>query len=157
MTNTEKLYTATVNVPGYLPMDDEPPTFDTAQEAWSYLCDERERGTWNSDEYDGAWQTLQFLGRGETGHAYAEIRHAGLTSMIDVDTLTGTLYADTPGYDGDHDLGLAYSVDVIEHVSYPHTAGYLYDCPACENGPCVCSADPERLAPCVSSNCERSE
>jgi len=154
MMNTEKLYLATVNVPGYLPMGDELPTFDTAQEAWSYLCDERERDEENGDDEDNysiTRETLACLATPTSG--IPEVA----SCMVDARTLCGTVYGPTPGCNGDHDLGLAYSVDVIEHVSYPHAAGYLYDCLACENGPCVCSVDPERSAPCVSSNCERSE
>ena len=36
------------------------------------------------------------------------------------------------------------------HVDYPHFPGRLYDCDACEYGPCECGpAD----APCVSVYC----
>lgn len=60
------------------------------------------------------------------------------------------------------------------HADYPHSPGYLYDCNACENGPCVCSDpcnDPdcissghhapgaigEHLSPCMSNECQRAE
>jgi hypothetical protein len=36
-----------------------------------------------------------------------------------------------------------------EHANYPHEPGALYDCLACENGPCVCDGD----AGCVSDEC----
>lgn len=36
-------YVATINVPGYLPMDDDPPVFDSAREAWQYLVGEVDR------------------------------------------------------------------------------------------------------------------
>lgn len=39
----------------------------------------------------------------------------------------------------------------LGHVDYPHHFGRLYDCPACENGPCYC--DPTTDAPCVSIDC----
>jgi hypothetical protein len=38
-----------------------------------------------------------------------------------------------------------------EHANYPHLPGRLYDCAACELGPCVC--DPATDAPCVSDHC----
>jgi len=110
MTNTEKLYLATTNVPGYLPMDDEPPTFDTAEDAWSYLADERERGEENGDDEDDysiTRETLACLATPTSGVP------EGASCMVDARTRCGTVYGDTPGYDGDHDLGLAYSVDVI--------------------------------------------
>lgn len=37
----------------------------------------------------------------------------------------------------------------MEHVDYPHHPGTLYDCPACEQGACVC-VDGEG---CVSEQC----
>lgn len=38
----------------------------------------------------------------------------------------------------------------IDHVTYPHEPGTLYDCAGCENGPCVC--DGESFG-CVSQDC----
>ena len=37
-----------------------------------------------------------------------------------------------------------------EHVDYPHDPGRLYDCAACEQGPCTCT---DTDAPCVSAYC----
>lgn len=42
-----------------------------------------------------------------------------------------------------------------EHVSYPHHPGYLYDCPGCEEGPCVCEGREQELSPCLSRECVR--
>ena len=42
------------------------------------------------------------------------------------------------------------------HVNYPHEPGYLFDCPGCEQGPCVCERD-DGLAPCVSNECVRGD
>lgn len=41
------------------------------------------------------------------------------------------------------------------HVDYPHAPGYLYDCLACEHGPCQCTDEHGRAlyAPCVSAEC----
>lgn len=44
----------------------------------------------------------------------------------------------------------------LGHVNYPHDPGYLWDCPACELGPCRCEGHLE-LAPCVSRNCTQQQ
>lgn len=90
-------YVATTNIVGYLPMDDDPPVFDTPREAWQYLVSEVER-SWDycPDDENGA-------------HLEA---HTALHN-IDQDNI-GTVIAGTPGYQGDHDLGIAYSVSVAE-------------------------------------------
>ena len=104
-------YVATINIPGYLPMDDEPPIFETAQEAWQYLAEERELSE-SEFVYDD---------RGVDGHngefacALSETLHVLIAHASDKWLVTdferaGTVYGDTPGYDGDHDLGLAYCV-----------------------------------------------
>jgi hypothetical protein len=90
------MYVATINVPGYLPMDDEPPTFDTAREAWQYLV----------SEVDRAWDDFPEDDNG----ACLEVH----TAMHNLDqSQPGTVYGPTPGYDGSHDLGLAYSVTEV--------------------------------------------
>jgi hypothetical protein len=95
-------YVATINTPGYLPMDDDPPVFDTAREAWAYLADERERGeddyAEDDEDYSDTYQDLVSLANGYTKNGDEP----------------GTIYGPTPGYDGNHDLGLAYSVDIWE-------------------------------------------
>lgn len=105
-------YLATVNIPGYLPQDDEPPTFDTAREAWEYLADERERDELPDDlnHLSRTWRELYALGMlDDPEHTQRWIAVLGL----DPDG-TGTIYGPTPGYDGQHDLGLAYSVTRID-------------------------------------------
>lgn len=94
-------YVATVNVPGYLPMDDDPPVFDTAREAWAYLADERDRAI------DDVWQE----GDPDTDDACVELLYLAETGP---EPGVGTVYGSTPGYEGDHDLGLAYSVSEVE-------------------------------------------
>jgi hypothetical protein len=106
-------FMAIVNVPGYLPEDDDPPVFDTAQSAWKYLADERERGE-DSAEY-GAFDPDQF----EYSDTLRSLRYAAGPDVVygsshednplNADG-TGVIYGSTPGYDGDHDLGLAYCV-----------------------------------------------
>ena len=64
----------------------------------------------------------------------------------------------TPGYyvalvdypsDGSEPNGWAVAYRPA-HVDYPHLPGWLYDCEACESGPCTCDAT---TAPCVSRHC----
>ncbi len=38
----------------------------------------------------------------------------------------------------------------MDHVGYPHAPGTLYDCAACELGPCACTEGEQ----CVSIECE---
>ena len=88
-------YVATINVPGYLPMDDDPPVFDEIRQAWDWLADERNR-SWNDDDDDQGPDYDPVMGE--------------MGGMVDI----GTVYGSTPGYDGDHDLGLAYSVSIVD-------------------------------------------
>ena len=92
-----KRYVATINTPGYLPTDDDPPVFDTAREAWEYL----------ESEFRGSMETLAF---------YTEIQMAVADEFIRFQTAgaIGSVFTTTPGYDGDHDLGLSYSVSEVE-------------------------------------------
>jgi hypothetical protein len=87
-----------MNVFGYLPWDDdEPPVFDTASDAWAYLAEQRrEQEEITGDEVPT--ETVSAL------DAYAVTEHG-----------PGTLYGSSPGYDGDHDLGIAYSVTETEN------------------------------------------
>ncbi len=91
-------YVATVNTPGYLPQDDEPPVFDTAREAWEYLADQREREEEDSEPDAPADQELS-----DTYHELWLHRDE-----------PGTVYGPTPGYQGSHDLGLAYCVTPVD-------------------------------------------
>lgn len=98
------LYVATINTPGYLPENDEPDVFDTPGEAWAYLRDARERAEdlFAEDDETPYSDTYQYL--------RARARFA--TKIPTWFGATGTLYGDTPGYWGNHDLGEAYSVNV---------------------------------------------
>lgn len=89
------VYTAIMNVPGYLPWDDPATGFGTAAEAWAYLAEMRE---YQEDGQDSPEDS-------EYTRLPAEMRDM---------TCTGTIYGDTPGYDGSHDLGIAYSVEEEE-------------------------------------------
>ena len=116
-------YVATVNTPGYLPMcacqctspgylpmDDDPPVFDTAREAWEYLREELGAGmnddAWQPDDPNDPEGPHSLTPLALALEAWAEGR--GHVQE------TGTVYGDTPGYAGSHDLGLTYSVDYAE-------------------------------------------
>lgn len=110
-------YLATINVPGYMPMDDDPPVFDTAKQAWRYLFKERESAEdcfpldsdgLESGEYSDTWTALRYIAYGEHKHGN---RFEDWPTNPDG---TGVVYGDTPGYIGDHDLGLAYHVSLME-------------------------------------------
>lgn len=131
-------YVATVNVPGYLPMDDDPPVFDTAKEAWQYLAEERERGEenypdWEGDnglgEYSSTLGTLRYIASGEYEHGNL---HEDTPTNPDG---TGTVYGDTPGYDGSHDLGMAYSVSLAIECEHDLTREKV-TCGACGRSWC---------------------
>lgn len=103
-------YIATINVPGYLPMDDDPPTFETARDAWQYLVDESQHdgeSAWLVDDIDDP-----------DGPASLAPWALELERMVETDRI-GTVYSPTPGLDErtddmSTDLGLAWSVDYRE-------------------------------------------
>ncbi|USH45906.1 hypothetical protein SEA_VIEENROSE_71 [Streptomyces phage VieEnRose] len=94
-------YLAVINIPGYCPMDDDPPKFENAWEAWEYLADERERDE-DSAEYPPESPMAY-----EYSQTVVELR----VLALDESSEPGTVYGETPGHeDSDHDLGLAYTV-----------------------------------------------
>ncbi len=111
------VYVATVNIPGYLPMDDNPPAFANPSDAWDYLRAERERDEDNSDcdrpecieryEYSDTWQTLLYIAIG--GHIHGDPYEDTPTNPDG----TGVVYGDTPCMHSSRDLGLAYCVSVV--------------------------------------------
>jgi hypothetical protein len=109
-------FLATINVPGYLPMDDDPPVFDTAIEAWAWLAEERMRAEEDfpiteDEPYSTTVDTLDTLGTDSTW-TYRDL--AWLTERGIARDGTGSIWGETPGYDGVHDLGLAYTVSIVE-------------------------------------------
>lgn len=101
------VYVALTNVPGYLPMDDQPPMFDgenAVRDAWDYLATERMNAEDDTehDGYSATKNTLDMLAAGELWE----------DSGLDDDG-TGTVTGGTPGYDGDHDQGIAYTVQTV--------------------------------------------
>lgn len=112
-------YVATINTPGYLPMSDEPAEFSTAAEAWWWLYHERcdhER----DNPCDLCDDTMSHGPSGdcdddtETGQALAKMARWAGGGMVTDSEAVGTVYGPTPGYRGDHDLGLAYTVAEAE-------------------------------------------
>lgn len=101
-------YLATINTPGYSPMDDDPPLFDTPREAWDYLAGERERA---EDELADSPNPYS-----ETHARLVRFSHGAATplEMVDLDaTECGSVFGDTVGYNGNHDLGQVYSVSLV--------------------------------------------
>lgn len=129
------VYVATVNVPGYLPMADEPACFDTAREAWAYLASERRRDEDQDEEASEYTDDVVLLDYVASEDHMPGSPHEDLSTSADG---AGSLWCPTPGYTGDHDLGLFYAVSIVEHADYPHEAGRLHDCRACETT-CHCT------------------
>lgn len=101
------MFVATINVPGYMPHNDGPPVFETAREAWDHLSDARREAEddveWpQSEGYSETMNVLEALAGGD-------FENFGTDPLIGI----GTVYGETPGYGGDHDLGVAYSVSVV--------------------------------------------
>lgn len=85
-------YLVTENVPGYLPTDDDGALFDTIREAWEYAREELYlRACENTGEEP------------DSGVVNAMASHYNNEQI-------GTVYAPTPGYEGSHDLGVAFTV-----------------------------------------------
>lgn len=99
-------FVAVINTPGYLP-EAEPAEFDTVEEAWDYLATERRDAEDEAETvaqgYSGTVNTLDTLAASVD---WSTCENAGVDPL----TGTGTVYGPTPGYEGDHDLGVAYSV-----------------------------------------------
>jgi hypothetical protein len=93
-------YLAFINIPGYLPEGDAL-VFDTPGEAWAWLADERKEAE------ESAYEPGDDEDYTETVHALIERANAAEGSEL---YGPGTVYGETPGYDGSHDLGRAYSV-----------------------------------------------
>lgn len=93
------MYVATINTPGYLP-DVEPATFDTPEQAWSYLADERSDALSDLGQYDDA--------------AVRAMRDAAHNVRRSQDVrMTHAVVTSTPGADPDRDLGLVYEVTEV--------------------------------------------
>ncbi len=106
-------YVAIVNVPGYLPTDDEPPTFDTISEAWWHLYHER-----CAEERDAINETGLCDNCGEPyddGHDDDSETGKDLAKMAKaVEPEAGTVWGPTPCFVGISDLGWSYTVQPLE-------------------------------------------
>lgn len=113
------MYVATINVPGYLPMDDDPPTFETAAEAWWYLYHERCQAELDAP-CDLCDDTMSHGPCGdcdddsETARELSKRARWASSGLVCDFEAVGSVHGPTPGYRGDHDLGLAYSVTELE-------------------------------------------
>jgi hypothetical protein len=99
-------FITTTNVPGYSPTSD-PVWHQTITEAWEYHRSERYDAFTDADvseENDATINRLQMSADGQWEPAFGVSDHNG----------TGTIYGTTPGYEGDHDLGLAYTVTAVQ-------------------------------------------
>lgn len=103
------MFVATINNPGYLPNEIDPPTFDNVQDAWSYLAavqkdnEDFDIADGIYDEYSEYVNMLESAGRG-TMDDYANL---GLS-----EDGTGSIYVETNV--NWHNLGLVYSVSEVE-------------------------------------------
>lgn len=104
-------YAATINTPGYLPMDENPPIFDTPAEAWSYL----------KDEYVRSWEDLLDESThtpGDPTAAELEEQHTNDLRSFEFwveHARVGYTWMPSPGRlsDDAHDLGFNYSVQLV--------------------------------------------
>jgi hypothetical protein len=77
-------------------MDDDPPVFDTAAEAWEYLREDREASEEQAaDSADG-------------------FEYSPVVGWLRSQTVPGSVSGGTPGADAVHDLGLVYEVTEID-------------------------------------------
>lgn len=117
------MFTALINVSGDIPMNDDPPEFETAREAWEYLADERERHekdgnpTGSDGGIPGRFTTpLDKMRRIALAAQWNDdmiIRPGGVSEWPVNVWGVGYVWGDTPGCDGDNDPGLIYSVVVV--------------------------------------------
>lgn len=105
------MYLATVNVPGYLPLDDDPPAFDTPREAWEWLADERQR---DEDQFSGLFY------------------HSPTINELKSRSEVGTVYGPTPGHDSEQELGLAYCVTEVTDAASSDGCGCGCSNPYCQ-------------------------
>lgn len=107
-------YSATIHSPGCLP-EAEPVEFDTAQEAWEYLYDDREV------DQDQIWavgesaQEEQSILESDTTLDTLRRRASDKWLVCDFERV-GSVWGPTPGHTANDpwDRGLVYSVDPIE-------------------------------------------
>lgn len=106
------MYMATINTPGYLPEDDDPPVFDTASEAWTWLADERQ--TWEIDMEPDEHYSMDDPDRFELSEVVADLREQAAVTAEEIPTVMECLWGHSVGRRGDpHDLGQSYCVTPV--------------------------------------------
>lgn len=90
-------YLAIINVPGYLPEDDDPQEFDTPREAWECLADQVE-------------VDLQDLLVGDEVPQAHRDAVAQLVTELRLEVDPGVVRGPMPGNWSEHSLGFAYNV-----------------------------------------------
>lgn len=94
----------------------------------------------------------------EAGHYVIGTATSGAVDVTRYDTLTeATAIIDNAAdrhYRWEDPAGWYADHPGQGHVDYPHEPGRLYDCEACEIGPCMCGPGD---APCLSENCQHAE
>lgn len=108
------MFVATINIPGYLPDDTDPPTFETAREAWEYLTEERQR--YEEDLPEPEWSdTANDLMAAAHSNAWDGERF--IAEVWDIDRNgEGFIWgaSSDPERDSAYDLGYVYSVTKAE-------------------------------------------
>jgi hypothetical protein len=97
-------FTANYHVPGYMADEGAVAEFDTIAEAWAWLADDRE--SHENEASDGCSDDVCEPGCPWRSEADLSETVAELREMSEL----GCVYGATPGYHGDHDLGIAYEV-----------------------------------------------
>lgn len=109
------MYMATINTPGYLPEDDDPPVFDTASAAWAWLASERVRI--EEDHEPGDYFDETDPDQYELSEVVDALQEMAVTTT-DSEALgvPDCVVGHTMGRRGDSmDLGVAYCVTPVEH------------------------------------------
>lgn len=111
-------FIALTNVPGFLPddMDDDPPVFDSAEEAWWYHYRER-----NAEESAAMWDGSpcpvcndEVATHGPSGDCDDDSEEASKLSELARSNAPGVIILPTPGRtDAISDLGIAYTVEEV--------------------------------------------
>ena len=113
------MFEATINVPGYLPVDDERHLFDTPQQAWEFLLDVRQEEEdaamcFGSDhDPDCPGRSCPWHEEAPYSSAYQELITLAESDSTVKGALVGIVYGATPGSHSRHDLGLAYTVTEV--------------------------------------------
>jgi len=98
------------------------------------------------------WDTVE--DRGAIRHSSEYVGGALERSILAEPGIYVATTVECLGPDGLEETPAGWAVLRLRHANYPHEDGRLYDCAACEHGPCTC--DPTTAA-CVSIDCTTQE